>query len=246
MSFLHTARVAPEKQSHRLPAAVLFCGGQGDDMTKRIGAIETVYAGHKFRSRLEARWAVFFDKLNIRWQYEPQGFEADGQRYLPDFFLPDAGIWAEVKGDPDGILEDRKKLIAVLKADGLMPSVDEVQADGWTSSRGLLILSEIPSYVVGLTFHPLYVRCPDGSIARDWGVFFTNSSRATPGVWPAGKGLLQMFCGLHYFPKADESDKWEAWCATSMRVECHHTNTDVNAAYEAARMARFEHGQSGA
>jgi hypothetical protein len=26
-----------------------------------IQAIETVYRGHRFRSRLEARWAVFFD-----------------------------------------------------------------------------------------------------------------------------------------------------------------------------------------
>lgn len=64
-------------------------------MTPR--AIETVYAGHRFRSRLEARWAVFFDTLNIPWEYEPEGFELPSGRYLPDFWLPGIG-WYEVKG----------------------------------------------------------------------------------------------------------------------------------------------------
>lgn len=40
-----------------------------------IKAIETVNNGYKFRSRLEARWAVFFDTLEIEYQYEPEGFE---------------------------------------------------------------------------------------------------------------------------------------------------------------------------
>jgi hypothetical protein len=53
-----------------------------------IKAIETAYKGYNFRSRLEARWAVFFDALGIEWEYEPEGFEfEDGTRYLPDFLL---------------------------------------------------------------------------------------------------------------------------------------------------------------
>lgn len=48
--------------------------------------IETKYKGYSFRSRLEARWAVFFDALNLKWEYEPEGFEmSDGTKYLPDF-----------------------------------------------------------------------------------------------------------------------------------------------------------------
>jgi hypothetical protein len=65
-----------------------------------IKAIETWYAGHRFRSRLEARWAVFFDQLGIPWQYEPQGFSVNGQAYLPDFYLPSDRTYVEVKGDP--------------------------------------------------------------------------------------------------------------------------------------------------
>lgn len=67
-----------------------------------IKAIETRYAGCRFRSRLEARWAVLFDHLGIQWEYEPQGFELDAGRYLPDFYLPGTREWVEVKGSqPD-------------------------------------------------------------------------------------------------------------------------------------------------
>ena len=45
--------------------------------------IETTYAGTVFRSRLEARWACFFDKLCWQWSYEP----LDGRGYLPDFAI---------------------------------------------------------------------------------------------------------------------------------------------------------------
>jgi hypothetical protein len=60
--------------------------------------IPTTYLGYRFRSRLEARWAVFFDALSIQFDYEPEGFRLrDGTCYLPDFWLPQANIWAEVK-----------------------------------------------------------------------------------------------------------------------------------------------------
>jgi hypothetical protein len=63
-------------------------------------AIETEYRGYRFRSRLEARWAVFFDACRIEWEYEPEGYElTNGTRYLPDFWLPKfhGGIFVEVK-----------------------------------------------------------------------------------------------------------------------------------------------------
>jgi nucleoside 2-deoxyribosyltransferase len=65
-----------------------------------IKAIETKYAGCRFRSRLEARWAVFFSELNIPWEYEPEGFQlADGVRYLPDFKIKTrwGAVWIEIK-----------------------------------------------------------------------------------------------------------------------------------------------------
>ena len=78
-----------------------------DSTHTRVPAIETEYAGCRFRSRLEARWAVVLDTLGIRWEYEAQGYEVgwrltlrEGKfNYLPDFWLPDLNMWAEVKGD---------------------------------------------------------------------------------------------------------------------------------------------------
>lgn len=50
--------------------------------------IETEYKGYRFRSRLEAKWAVFFDACGVEWEYEPEGYDlGDGIRYLPDFLL---------------------------------------------------------------------------------------------------------------------------------------------------------------
>lgn len=62
--------------------------------------IQTWYKGVLFRSRTEARWAVFFDKLGIEWNYEEEGFVMlNGTYYLPDFHLPtfEKGMFVEVK-----------------------------------------------------------------------------------------------------------------------------------------------------
>jgi hypothetical protein len=63
-----------------------------------LQAIETEYQGYLFRSRIEARYAVFFDALYIQWEYEKEGYNLDGTYYLPDFWLPKLQWWVEVKG----------------------------------------------------------------------------------------------------------------------------------------------------
>lgn len=74
-------------------------------------ALETQYRGFEFRSRLEAKYAVFFDCLKIDWQYEVEGFDLVGDYYLPDFWLTDLQMYVEVKGqrpDDDAIRKCRK------------------------------------------------------------------------------------------------------------------------------------------
>lgn len=60
--------------------------------------IETFWKGYRFRSRLEARWAVFFENMGLDWEYEPQGYERDGRRYLPDFAVRSKGVVDCVNG----------------------------------------------------------------------------------------------------------------------------------------------------
>ncbi len=78
-----------------------------------IKPIETFYKGYRFRSRLEARWAVFMDTAGWEWAYEIEGFETSGGRYLPDFRVynygaddvPNQPLWMEVKPRLDGITD---------------------------------------------------------------------------------------------------------------------------------------------
>lgn len=63
-----------------------------------IKAIPTKYNGYTFRSRQEARWAVFFDYLGVEYEYEKEGFDLPCGYYLPDFWIPEWKAWIEIKG----------------------------------------------------------------------------------------------------------------------------------------------------
>ena len=77
--------------------------------------IPTEYAGLRFRSRLEAQWAHFFDNIGWPWQYEP--IDLDG--YIPDFVLPfPAGpLLVEVKG--------------AFYVPELVPHAEKIERSGW-------------------------------------------------------------------------------------------------------------------
>lgn len=107
-----------------------------------IKAIETVYNGYRFRSRLEARWAMFFDALGIKYRYEPQGFSIDGVWYLPDFWLPDQKWFIEIKPDVD-IPEDDIKKIRLLD-DNSMNLPAPYQA------YGVIVLQGLPDDTPGI------------------------------------------------------------------------------------------------
>jgi hypothetical protein len=74
-----------------------------------IKPIETIYKGYRFRSRLEARWAVFLDAMGIEWTYEREdGVDlGDLGWYLPDFWLPKEREWLEVKPAEPGFSPKR-------------------------------------------------------------------------------------------------------------------------------------------
>lgn len=68
----------------------------GGDLVK---ALPTIFQATTFRSRLEADWAATLSDRDIPWVYEPEGYQlSDGTYYSPDFWLPSAQAWLEVKG----------------------------------------------------------------------------------------------------------------------------------------------------
>jgi len=84
--------------------------------TEHKFSIQTIYKDINFRSRLEARWALYFDLQSIKWEYEKEGFKFEnGVCYLPDFWLPEVHMWAECK--PENFTkEERMKVEELVKA----------------------------------------------------------------------------------------------------------------------------------
>ena len=83
-----------------------------------IKAIPATYNSITFRSRTEARWAVFFDALGIRWEYEHEGYQLPSGWYLPDFWLPEVngGIFVEIKPERAATREEIARLVDLVEA----------------------------------------------------------------------------------------------------------------------------------
>jgi hypothetical protein len=248
-TIFRTARLAPEKADFR-PALPMHSlpGLYGADMTERIGAIETKYAGCKFRSRLEARWAVFFDSIGIKWQYEPQGFETGGFKYLPDFRLPGIG-WAEVKGEPGALYEDRARMRAMLKG----PLLEDVLQVPYPYLKragvyfGMLLLGDIPRPGDGLVFHPVLSVTEHEGIVRDMACFAPLIDGGSMLVMTYPQCLLSVMnglnCAVHLEDDRDKSST--EWSADAVRIQSPRAWSQIESGYTAARQARFEHGASG-
>ncbi|WP_155852667.1 hypothetical protein [Arthrobacter sp. H14] len=83
---------APAKSAARKPS-------RRTSRAPRPKGLEASYSGRIFRSRLEARWAILMDLMDINWDYEPCHYQVGPELfYLPDFYLPEYRIWLEVKG----------------------------------------------------------------------------------------------------------------------------------------------------
>lgn len=200
--------------------------------------IETAYKGHRFRSRLEARWAVAFDALDIAWEYEPQGFmvterisnwvEGEGRPYLPDFWFPDLKLWGEVKGSLTHV-----ETIALLDAAAHLSSAGGTGCgQDNPGAHDLVIFGQVPpprrrsSWPVRLHMHKgdLY--------ARGWAL----------DQWPQDphdyNWIIASDAGVETIT-ADASelliDGWQEKLTEKM-ID----------AYTAARSARFEYGERGA
>jgi hypothetical protein len=181
-----------------------------------IAAIETRYAGCRFRSRLEARWAVFFDAMKIPWQYEEQGYLLDGKPYLPDFRLqfPERTVFAEVKN------------AEVDEHEG--EHVDLCRALSRETGLGVLLLAGAPAYRLYHLFAP--EQKPDSFMAaffHDWGAMLTVAD----GYW---------FQSV----QVDEDTGVLKWAKDERGLRKSFGQGLVDAVV-AARSARFEHGESG-
>lgn len=215
-----------------------------------IKAIETIYNGYRFRSRLEARWAVFFDELNIKYEYEPEGFMlSDGTRYLPDFYLSDFGYYVEVKGYNDHLLSDLCKVKKFTKeAKAAVIILSNIPYD--PESKGLFwfpimfYTARSKGFVEGAhAFFMKYWERDETIFQDDYAVgmrmhfFFFNKFEDYGNKTP---GEVNDF--LFEFIQAKKGSKRDD---DVMPIKEFNCLGDIEMALNKARQARFEHGESG-
>lgn len=207
-----------------------------------IKPIETVYKGYRFRSRLEARWAVFFDALGIEWEYEKEGYDlGEAGWYLPDFWLPRYHIHCEIK-PVESTKQDDERLAQIIWAMTQKPGMP------------LMLLRGVPGEKMSTLFLPT---------RYGWRAFCVGALiSCTP---PYGLGMLSPYGGLR---RADEFSSEDArdlvaespviWLdfakphvqstedAPETIPDAMHGAWDrVTDAGNKARAARFEHGEHG-
>lgn len=203
-----------------------------------IKVIETKYKGYRFRSRLEARWAVFFDECEIEWIYEPEGYVLDSGYYLPDFFLPEigGGTWIEVK--PNASLSkygsEKKKMIDLTYGTARQGMVVKgLPLEGFNGD----CFWDQPGSVDGTAY---WMFCEEG---EDGPYFFCVCPDCEKvGIEFDGRGA-RICNGRNCYKNVERWDGAKSQTHEDKWYSAHHPKL-VYAA-EKARSARFEHGDSG-
>lgn len=188
-------------------------------------AIETIYNGYRFRSRLEARWAIFFDEMKITYHYEIEGFVFGNIKYLPDFYLPEHKLWLEIKPDT--------------------PSKDELE------KARLLKSNASEGIEVGILYgEPWVTPDPDSSIS----IQDTHYCLLLLNSWFGGEDINCLFSQCRRCNKLLFDETISSHCENGRFADgnvgygcCDRmgiTFSDkLENAYTAARQARFEHGE---
>lgn len=188
-----------------------------------IKPIETIYNGYRFRSRLEARWAVFFDACGVRWEYEPEGYDlGDGIYYLPDFLLHgvdgrDGGdLYVEVKGNMTPA--DAEKILRFVERGG---------------REGIYEKYKNATLVVG--------KIPEGETADDIDWYVSDHAYQGPAPYLFN---FETIDGDHFaaHPGINKDGKFELFGDDNSYL-LDQDPVATERAYRLARQARFEHGE---
>lgn len=196
-----------------------------------LKAIETRYKGYRFRSRLEARWAIFFDALGLQWEYEKEGFILpSGRYYLPDFWIEGLG-WFEIKPKPANFDGEAWPVTGSLEEEFFVADDDAFDNKNAYQGQkgGILYGTPGPAYNFdydGISFYA-------GTPGHDSPYYFCECS---------GCGSINFeYCGRSERGIHPQSCPF----VTNNRYREFNPNSPrILAAAEKARSARFEHGES--
>jgi hypothetical protein len=193
--------------------------------------ISTFYKGYRFRSRLEARWAIFFEALGADWVYEQEGFDLSGIWYLPDFWIADWNAWIEIKPiEPNA--DDYKKCLSLARQSQktFLLVYGEPWAEEETSKYDIHMFGPDP-FQVEKAIQPESM----GEDVDDCGCRcqFATGRKCSDEIWLVSNDG----CAFAIRPVPHERDEKYplvgAWSSKLVQ------------AFKLARSARFEHGETG-
>lgn len=190
-------------------------------------AIETEYNGFKHRSRIEARFAVFFFELGVSYSYEVEGYDlGEAGFFLPDFWLPDSETFVEIKAQKPTAEE-----------------INKARAMHEQSGKDVVILygDKLEALQIGAVIFPEdrignAGPCPPSSCALRFIKYLSYCE-----LRKSARRLLTHLDCLSSYPEVVNSDLDRS--ISQPLVIFKHS---PNAALTLARQARFEHGRNGA
>lgn len=143
-----------------------------------IAPKRVLWAGYCFRSRLEARWALFLEYLKIDYVYEPRTFHLpNGHKYTPDFYLPYRKVWFEIK--PTYPTEEERERAQLLAKE--------------SSIKGHRVF-----LIYGSAYPPFIRKHYEGAKAIE---FMENGQQIEPMAWTQCKQCSKIDLGLRCQPQ---------------------------------------------
>lgn len=177
----------------------------------RANVVDTIFDGHKFRSRLEARWAVFFKALGVKYEYEKETYSVPAGAFLPTFWLSVEDCFVQIGStDESHTGQACAELAHLTRRDVLF-----VVGQPWPNEYNVEQFG--PNHVI---------RNDDEEMPHFYDMQFAEDRRVPEILCIAGDS------GYTSLTPSRDDDVCERWPLT---------DTDwMNTAYEAARQARFD------
>jgi len=214
-----------------------------------IRAIDTSYNGYWFRSRLEARWAVFLDSAKIEYKYEYQGYKSGKYRYLPDFRLPTfQGLEQYWEVKPKWPTEEEIEK-AIMLCIGLQRPVCFLVGDVWMGQYEVIRYMPLnATFLSGYGTEPLMDDDYIHWRGSDQAIVFRPLASGKTFISDIADLKRGFACALTRFVQCKECGEFRFYqgkCARCGFWSFHLDSPALQSAFTAARSARFEHGERG-